>query len=453
MRALVAVVLAGCAGTAAVDHIDDRPAGPDRFHELLVTHDACDAAPARTVTHAAALAEMDALDHLMRRGYARYEEHHDWEPAVVELHRAISVLPDPIPIAELQRVYVAYLATSHDPAVAIGPAGQLAPAAAHRDAYAADLQVGPGREITRAADVGLVHQVVGDCAENLRPSIGTSLIVALAPGKLTCHLGAAAVALPMHRLRSAPDPERATFERTERPVVALRLRDLDEANLDALDVFVEAADVVRAAPVAVLDVRGVHGDHAATVIDFFSALIGPALRVPTADVLTSEVTLQGQINATTCLLARSDVDRDTRLALETHRRTLSQALDDAAQKPPVHTHAQPVVVPAASRQSPYQGTLVVVVDAGCSGACELFVALARQLPHAVIVGENTAGATAGERLPYRLRSSGLWLAIPASTLVPAEPATDQGYLPDLWLDTNRLDPEALAHCALDASCR
>ncbi len=429
MRALIAAAFVSCSGAPPVEPVE-KPAAPDRFHELLVTREACHAPPAATVSRAAALADVAVIERIIQRGYVRYQAQE-----LGELRRAVAALPEPIASTTLRRTIADY-AGLDDAAIAIGAVGldgrlELSPLAPHDDAYASDVVTG----------------AITGCDSHRGPN--GALAIAYAP-RADCRLDGAPLA--MHRLRSAPDLERATFERTEHPVPTLRLRDLDEANRDALDVFVEAAGVVRAAPVAILDLRGTHGDQLTIALQFFGALLGHALEPPALDVLHSEVTLQGQVNATTCTLARSDVDRDARLAIEDRRRMLSQAIDDAALKAPIHTHEVPPIAAGPKRIDVYQGTLIVVTDASCSGTCELMVALARQLPHAVIAGENTAGAAAGELLPYRLPNSGLWLQILGSVVTPAPPV-HRGYLPDLWLDADRLDPVALARCATDAACR
>jgi len=86
------------------------------------------------------------------------------------------------------------------------------------------------------------------------------------------------------------------------------------------------------------------------------------------------------------------------------------------------------------------------------------VLLARQLPGALIVGENTEGTMkVGELRFYRLPETGVWVSI--GRRVHRDPATGtfpegRGYAPDLWLDAS--DPDAavraLVACLRDDAC-
>ena len=107
--------------------------------------------------------------------------------------------------------------------------------------------------------------------------------------------------------------------------------------------------------------------------------------------------------------------------------------------------------------APYRGRLVLVVDRGCSSACETSVLLARQLPGALIIGENTDGTMkVGELRWYRLPESRVWISL--GMRVHQDPAgrfeESRGFLPDLWLDGEAPDDHirALAACLADETC-
>jgi C-terminal processing protease CtpA/Prc len=134
------------------------------------------------------------------------------------------------------------------------------------------------------------------------------------------------------------------------------------------------------------------------------------------------VTDQGQLIAATCAAARPDLDREERLELERRREVLS--------KGPV----APVTAVRGAAAKTYAGNLVVLVDRKCAGSCESFVAMLKQLPHAIIVGENTAGL--GASYSYRLPRSGIWMRASVEAIDAA------GIQPDFFIDGT--DPAAIA---------
>lgn len=88
---------------------------------------------------------------------------------------------------------------------------------------------------------------------------------------------------------------------------------------------------------------------------------------------------------------------------------------------------------------PYSGRLVVLVDAGTASSGESFTALASQIPGAVVVGENTAGAITYGNVDQsvELPHSKLWVRAGRTKFVPAgrEVRETLGTFPDFWLDT------------------
>jgi C-terminal processing protease CtpA/Prc len=88
---------------------------------------------------------------------------------------------------------------------------------------------------------------------------------------------------------------------------------------------------------------------------------------------------------------------------------------------------------------------VFLVDAGCASACEMMIAMVRQIPGALVVGTNThGGMSVGELAIFRLRHSGI--AITFGTRAFGDPLGDfdesRGFLPDLWIGDD--DPLATA---------
>jgi hypothetical protein len=107
---------------------------------------------------------------------------------------------------------------------------------------------------------------------------------------------------------------------------------------------------------------------------------------------------------------------------------------------------------SAMPDEPYGGVLVVLVDAATASSGESFTALASQIPGALVVGENTAGAiTYGNvdqsvELPY----SKLWVRGGRTKFVTAgrEVRETIGAFPDYWLDTNSPEQDVAQYLTL-----
>jgi len=86
--------------------------------------------------------------------------------------------------------------------------------------------------------------------------------------------------------------------------------------------------------------------------------------------------------------------------------------------------------------APLVGRGVVLVDRGCASACEMFVALARQIPGLLVAGERTRGSMAvGEVASFVLPRSRLVVTLGTRAVV--DPLGDfdetRGFVPDLDL--------------------
>jgi C-terminal processing protease CtpA/Prc len=99
--------------------------------------------------------------------------------------------------------------------------------------------------------------------------------------------------------------------------------------------------------------------------------------------------------------------------------------------------------PLAGRApGPLAGRAVFLVDGGCASACEMMLALARQIPGVIVAGQNTRGGmSVGEIALFRLPRSGITLSL--GTRAFRDPLGDfsetRGFVPDVWIDT----PDAL----------
>ncbi len=94
---------------------------------------------------------------------------------------------------------------------------------------------------------------------------------------------------------------------------------------------------------------------------------------------------------------------------------------------------------------PLRGRGVLLVDRGCASACEMMVALARQIPGVIVAGENTRGGMAvGELALFQLPRSGITVSL--GTRAFRDPLGDfvetRGFTPDVLVQGD--DPIAEA---------
>ena len=211
---------------------------------------------------------------------------------------------------------------------------------------------------------------------------------------------------------------------------------------------------MRAARAFVLDVRGNEGGGDGSVREFFKRLTTGPLRGREIERVESEVTVQGTVNDLTCALEGES--RPASREIMSRDRAAAQA---SLTGPPERKIVKLVpLVAEGVAPHPYSGALVVLVDSRCASSCEAFVRYARQLPGAVVVGENTAGAGVfGETHSYPL-PSGLWMTAGSKHFHDPDPLRDvvegRGHLPDLWLDSDNAAglAESLARCLGTPAC-
>jgi C-terminal processing protease CtpA/Prc len=85
---------------------------------------------------------------------------------------------------------------------------------------------------------------------------------------------------------------------------------------------------------------------------------------------------------------------------------------------------------------PLRARVVLLVDGGCASACEMTVALARQIPGVIVAGESTRGSmAAGELGLFRLPRSGIAVSLGTRAFRDALGgfAETRGFLPDVWI--------------------
>ena len=481
MRGVLALgVLAACSSPREPKYgvLTPRPceAAPaparDLFQDLLAPEGACKAAPAATISRADALADLDAVERVLRRGYAGFELQAmrgvSWDRVLREMRDAIDGMKEPIATEMFGAWLADRLSVTKDHTItvrAFDKAGTLRveSAGARDDAYVLDLITDGRREILSAADPKLVGKDLLDC-DGLReedaatPTKGTLsgrllMLAARAPAPITCTVRDDAgneltATIAFRRLAPGGTDAGPAFEQRGTSVPILRVRSLDEdRHPQELEQLTSSAARMSQQNAFVLDLRGV-APGGYTFDSFFSALLPKPQAGDTQYLLSSEVTAQASVNQSRCT-----PDEDTDLARE--RASLAELAKIGPDR--AWLRGRYAATPRVGGRGPtraYPGVIVMVVDARCADQCEAAVNILRQFPRTVLVGENTAGrGELDDPLPYRLPRSGLWFTA-GRTLRTGLTHQGRGHQPDIWLDGDKPDDaiDAIARCAADAGC-
>ncbi|MRG92260.1 S41 family peptidase [Polyangium spumosum] len=252
---------------------------------------------------------------------------------------------------------------------------------------------------------------------------------------------------------SSPRSDAPPVELVEGDVPVLVVRTFETAAAAALATLPRLAERLREARAFVVDLRGNRGGNYTFAERFLLALAhGPIRALETREVQSVTAAL-GRVNAARKRLARGDVPPAARRMFLEHITLLERLAEDVLARGPsrVEIVREGEILRGAAPR-PLAGRGVVLVDRGCASACEMFVALARQVPGLLVAGERTRGSMAvGEVASFLLPRSRLTVTLGTRAVV--DPLGDfdetRGFVPDLELDVTR--PDALVAAARVAS--
>ncbi|WP_437619177.1 S41 family peptidase [Sorangium sp. So ce1151] len=259
---------------------------------------------------------------------------------------------------------------------------------------------------------------------------------------------AAAAAAPLPGLpRGAAPPRRpghgppVELTRGRDGVPVLAIRTFDSAAAAALAALPALAAELRRAPAFVVDLRGNAGGDYRFAERFALALTDAPLCALDEREVISVAAAEGRANSVRRRLARGDVPAAARprfvehlAALERLAGALRARPGAAAPRAELTTRGAVVRGQAAGA---LEGRAVFLVDRGCASACEMLLALVRQIPGALVAGQNTRGGmSVGEVALFRLPRSGVTLSL--GTRAFRDPLGDfaelRGFEPDVRLD-------------------
>ena len=465
--------------------------------DLVVPPGLCQTRPPEKVTRDAAERDVQLLRHVLDRAYAGMEvlasRGVKWDTIFERARRAIRAWPGDLYPEVLQTLLLAALQGVPDGHLAlytIGDKGRwrYGTPAKHRDAWTAGVRFegrGGGFYSVHTPLLAAGHELVScqgvdKIGALLRPTLdgqGRSrwlpivLSAEATPAPLVCTVRPGdggetrQLRLTLHRLK----PPAKKVPRDKRPPILqvrggkvpwVRLGAFDSRQAQLMSQFEASAALVRAARLAVVDMRGNPGGDDTHASNWFRALTNQVFQYTTINEVVSEVTLAGDINWVTCALASGRLDHGGREQFEQKLARYGQQLEQARKEGPARRWKRwPPMSFKGVAKEPWPGTLVVLIDRGCASSCESFLMFARQLPRVILMGENSAGVgEIGETRPYRLPNSGVWLQAGKKWFEPPRPGLaapeGTGFLPDLWLSGPdwAAQVETLTNCLSDPVC-
>lgn len=454
-----------------------RPVTPETrqaYADLVVPPAQCAAQAPEGVEPVEVRRDLRVLERVIRRAYGGFESAGDearWARAFGAIRAAVpDTAMEPLDLRDLLIEHLDFMADNHVGLWLYVPDREWRSSFGHAQAY-----VAPSARFTRRAggfvdDEGRRLESCDGASpeEVLRPTAGPALprldhvpyvLSRTSRDSLRCELsGAEAVEYALVRLDVSQSSPGDAFERVAAPFPWLRLRSLFADRRSALEEFVASAEGLRGEPVVVLDLRRAGGGSDRFLLRWFRELTSQTLHYWETDALTSEATLQGALTFWGCVRAAGGADPAGQAWLDARVERARDELDEAMRRRGLFRERTREARELEGRApSPFAGRLLLVVDRGCNSACETSVLLARQIPGALVVGENTEGTMkVGELRWYRLPESRLWISLGMRAHRDPEARFEEGrgFLPDIWLDG--VDPDAriqeLARCLADDAC-
>jgi hypothetical protein len=246
-------------------------------------------------------------------------------------------------------------------------------------------------------------------------------------------------AWPLPRPEQAgPPPATGAVALVPGPVPRLVVRTFDSAAAEELAGLPALGRRLRELPAFVVDLRGNGGGNFGFAASFVLELTDAPLRALDEREVVSVAAAEGRSNSARRRLALGEVPPPAEPVFQAHVAALDAEAE--ALRARGAARAERVVeggALAGRAPGPLKGRAVFLVDQGCASACEMAVALARQIPGVIIAGEPTRGSmAAGEIALFRLPRSGITLSL--GTRAFHDPlggfAETRGFLPDVPIE-------------------
>jgi hypothetical protein len=221
------------------------------------------------------------------------------------------------------------------------------------------------------------------------------------------------------------------------PVPRLVVRTFDSTAAPELERLPAMARRLRELPAFVLDLRGNGGGNFDYAERFVLELTDATLRRLDEREVVSVAAAEGRANSARRRLALGEVPAAAEPVFRAHVEALEGVAAALRERGAGRDELARVGCVSRGRApGPLRARVVILVDGGCASACEMTVALARQIPGVIVAGESTRGSmAAGEIALFRLPRSGLavWLGTRAFRDPLGGFAETRGFLPDVWI--------------------
>jgi hypothetical protein len=220
-------------------------------------------------------------------------------------------------------------------------------------------------------------------------------------------------------------------------VPRLVVRTFDTAAAAELSRLPAIARRLRELPAFVVDLRGNGGGNFGYAESFVLELTSATLRRLDEREVVSVAAAEGRANSARRRLALGEVPPAAAPVFLAHVDALEDAAAALRERGAGRVERSTVGEVVRGRApGPLRARAVLLVDGGCASACEMTVALARQIPGVVVAGEPTRGSmAAGEIALFRLPRSGVMISL--GTRAFRDPlggfAEMRGFLPDVPL--------------------
>jgi hypothetical protein len=219
------------------------------------------------------------------------------------------------------------------------------------------------------------------------------------------------------------------------PVPRLVVRTFDSAHAAELGALPAVARRLRALPAFVVDLRGNGGGNFVYAERFVLELTNATLERLDEREVVSVAAAEGRANSARRRLALGEVPPAAEPVFRAHIEALEATA--AALREQGGGRRDLVTLGGVVRgraPGPLRARAVILVDGGCASACEMTVALARQIPGVIVAGERTRGSmAAGELGLFRLPWSGVTVSL--GTRAFEDPSggfvETRGFLPDV----------------------
>ncbi len=255
-------------------------------------------------------------------------------------------------------------------------------------------------------------------------------------GRLPLRIGAFREGLPARQRRARADGDEAVTL-VPGAVPRLVVRTFDSAAAKELAALPALARELRRLPAFVVDLRGNGGGNFGYAERFVLELTDRTLRRLDEREVVSVAAAEGRANSARRRLALGEVPAAAEPVFRAHVAALdAQATALRARSGRRALRVATGRVVRGRAPGPLRARVVLLVDGGCASACEMAVALARQIPGVIVAGESTQGSmAAGEIALFRLPRSGVMVSL--GTRAFRDPlggfAETRGFLPEVYL--------------------